>query len=274
MNPIVKTIAWALIFYCIYCFILFFMQRSILFPRSQIPKPPEREPGGHIAGLEKMLLKTEFGQVEAWFLPPIPGMQALPAPAVIFGHGNAELIDYWPETLQNFSQMGIGLMLVEYPGYGRSAGEPSEQNIRHTFVAAYDALLSRKDVDPSRIVLFGRSLGGGAVCALTLERPSAALILMSAFTSVESMAAKFGVPNFLVRDPFNNLEAVKRYAGPVLVIHGLHDSIIPYSHGTALHQAAQNSTLITYKAGHNDCPPDWNQFWKDIMLFLNNTGII
>lgn len=274
MNLIVKTVAWALLFYCVYCLLIFLMQRSILFPRNQIPTAPESDPLVPIVGLKKILLKTEYGKIEAWFLPPVNGRQALPAPAVIFGHGNAELIDFWPETLRNFTQMGVGLLLVEYPGYGRSPGTPSEQSIRHTFVAAYDALASRKEVDPSRIVLFGRSLGGGAVCALALERPSAALILMSTFTSVHSMAVKFGVPKFLVRDPFNNLEAVERYRGPVMVIHGLHDSIIPFSHGATLHQAAQNSTLITYKAGHNDCPPDWNQFWKDIKLFLNNNGII
>jgi fermentation-respiration switch protein FrsA (DUF1100 family) len=274
MNLIIKTVAWVLLFYCVYCLLLFLMQRSILFPRNQIPKAPERDTLVSIAGLEKILLKTEYGKIEAWFLPPIHGREPFPAPAVIFGHGNAELIDFWPEALKNFTQMGIGLLLVEYPGYGRSPGTPSERSIRHTFVAAYDALVSRKDVDPSRIILFGRSLGGGAVCALTLEKPSAALILMSAFTSVHSLAAKFGVPKFLIRDPFNNLEAVKRYREPVLVIHGLNDNIIPFSHATALHQAAQNSTLITYKAGHNDCPPDWNKFWKDIKLFLNNNGII
>jgi hypothetical protein len=274
MNLLVKTIAWAIIFYCIYCIFLFLMQRSILFPRSQIPKPPEEDPAGNIAGLEKIWLKTETGIIEAWFLPPVYSQGALPAPAVIFGHGNAELIDYWPEALKNFSRMGIGLLLVEYPGYGRSSGTPSEQSIRQTFVAAYDALVSRKEVDPSRIVLFGRSLGGGAVCALALERPSAALILMSTFTSVQSMASKFWVPNFLVRDPFNNLDAIKRYRGPVLVIHGQHDSIIPSAHAANLHKAANNSTLITYSAGHNDCPPDWNRFWKDIKLFLTDNGII
>jgi pimeloyl-ACP methyl ester carboxylesterase len=274
MNLLAKTIAWVIIFYCIYCIFLFLMQRSILFPRSQIPKPAESDPGVKIAGLEKIWLKTEYGKIEAWFLPPVDSRDALPAPAVIFGHGNAELIDYWPEALNNFSRMGIGLLLVEYPGYGRSTGTPSEQSIRHTFVAAYDALVSRKEVDPSRIILFGRSLGGGAVCALARERPSAALILMSTFTSVQSMAAKFWVPKFLVRDPFNNLEAIKHYRGPVLVIHGQYDSIIPSAHGANLHNAAKNSTWITYSAGHNDCPPDWNRFWKDIKLFLTNNGII
>jgi pimeloyl-ACP methyl ester carboxylesterase len=272
MNILPKIIGWALIFYCGYCIFLFLMQRSIIFPRNQIPFPTDT--GIAIPGLEKTWLDTEFGKIETWYLPPVSGPQARPAPVVIFGHGNGELIDYWPEALQNFNQMGIGLLLVEYPGYGRSSGTPSQKSITGTFMAAYDALISREDVDPSRIILFGRSVGGGAVCALARQRPSAALILMSTFTSVQSMAAKFLAPKFLVRDPFNNLEVIKGYKGPVLVIHGQDDSIIPFAHGANLHRAAKNSRLITYESGHNDCPPDWNQFWKDITLFLADNGII
>lgn len=272
MNILPKIIGWALIFYCGYCIFLFLMQRSIIFPRNQIPTPTDT--GIAIPGLEKNWLDTEFGKIETWYLPPVCGPQAKPAPAVIFGHGNGELIDFWTEELQNFNPMGIGLLLVEYPGYGRSSGTPSQKSITGAFVAAYDALLSRGDVDPSRIILFGRSVGGGAICALARQRPSAALILMSTFTSVKSMAAKFLAPKFLVRDPFNNLEAIKGYKGPVLVIHGQYDSIIPLAHGTNLHRAAKNSRLITYKSGHNDCPPDWDQFWKDLKLFLNDNGII
>jgi fermentation-respiration switch protein FrsA (DUF1100 family) len=272
IHSLLKIAAWIFIFYLGYCGLLFVLQRSVLFPRNQIPFAPE--PENTIAGLEKLWLKTEYGKTEAWYLPPAPGFTATPAPAVIFGHGNAELIDFWPQALKNFNQMGIGLLLVEYPGYGRSTGTPSQQSIARTFVAAYDALVSRKDVDSSRVVLFGRSLGGGAVCDLALQRPSAALILMSSFTSVSAMASKFLVPKFLVRDPFNNLKTVKSYPGPVLVIHGRNDRIIPFDHGTRLHRAAKDSTLIAYEAGHNDCPPDWNQFWKDIALFLTDHKII
>ena len=272
IHSLLKIAAWIFIFYLGYCGLLFVLQRSVLFPRNQIPFAPE--PENTIAGLEKLWLKTEYGKTEAWYLPPAPGFTATPAPAVIFGHGNAELIDFWPQALKNFNQMGIGLLLVEYPGYGRSTGTPSQQSIARTFVAAYDALVSRKDVDSSRVVLFGRSLGGGAVCDLALQRPSAALILMSSFTSVSAMASKFLVPKFLVRDPFNNLKTVKSYPGPVLVIHGRNDRIIPFDDGTRLHGAAKDSTLIAYEAGHNDCPPDWNQFWKDIALFLTDHKII
>jgi len=274
MNLLVKTIAWLIISYCIYCIFLFLIQRAILFPRGQIPPPPQAVPDDKMTAFERIWLKTRYGKIEAWYLPPAYSRSLLPAPAVIFGHGNAELIDHWPEVLKNFSRMGIGLLLVEYPGYGRSSGRPSEQSIRHAFVAAYDALVSKKAVDPSRIVLFGRSLGGGAVCALARDRPSAAMILMSTFTGVQSMAAKFGMPGFLVRDPFNNLEAVERYRQPLLVIHGRNDNIIPWVHGAKIHAAAKNSTFITYRTGHNDCPPDWNLFWKDIESFLSDSGII
>jgi fermentation-respiration switch protein FrsA (DUF1100 family) len=57
-------------------------------------------------------------------------------------------------------------------------------------------------------------------------------------------------------------------------MHGKRDSIIPFSHGTALHRAAKQGKLITYEAGHNDCPPDWNLFWKDIETFLREIEII
>ena len=79
---------------------------------------------------------------------------------------NGELIDFWPHELKKLNRLGIGVLLVEYPGYGRSNGSPSQKNITEAFTGAYDMLVTRPDVDPSRIVLFGRSLGGGAVCIL------------------------------------------------------------------------------------------------------------
>jgi pimeloyl-ACP methyl ester carboxylesterase len=213
-------------------------------------------------------LDTGFGKVESWYLAPGTAADRTPAPVVIFAHGNGELIDFWPDELKNFTKFGWGLLLVEYPGYGRSAGRPSQESITQIFIAAYDTLASRKDIDPDRIILFGRSLGGGAVCALASKRPTKALILMSTFTSVRSFAIRYLVPKFLVRDPFDNLEVVSNYKGPILILHGKHDGIIPYKHGMKLHNAAPHSKFITYDAGHNDCPPDWRIFWKDIESFL------
>ena len=272
MHPLSKYILLPLGLYIAYCGVLFLLQRQIMFPRGMIPQPTPLD--HRIPGLEKIWLETPAGKVESWLLQPVSGSAAGPAPAVIFGHGNGELIDFWPEELMGFTRLGISVLLVEYPGYGRSAGSPSQQSITAAFIAAYDALASRKEIDASRIVLFGRSLGGGAVCALSLQRPSAALILMSTFTSARSFAKRYLAPPFLVRDPFDNLSAVKKFRRPILILHGKHDTVIPFSHGTALHKAAERGKLIAYEAGHNDCPPDWNIFWQDIESFLRDNGII
>jgi fermentation-respiration switch protein FrsA (DUF1100 family) len=267
----IKIILWTLSFYLIYCGFLFLMQRQILFPRYLIGTQSESE---DLPFMEKIWIKTSFGKTEAWFLPPDPMNNVEPSPAVIFAHGNGELIDFWPDELKRFNHFGIGVMLLEYPGYGRSEGKPSQKSITETFNNAYNILIERKDVDPAKIILFGRSLGGGAVCTLAAERPSAALILMSTFTSARSFAKKYLAPGFLVRDPFNNLTVVRNYPKPVLVFHGKFDEVIPYSHGMALCKSAPHATMITYESGHNDCPPDWEIFWRDLETFLNASGII
>ena len=96
---------------------------------------------------------------------------------------------------------------------------------------------------------------------------------MSCFTSVRSFAIRYLAPSFLIRDPFDNLAVVRDYSGPVLVIHGRIDEIIPFGHGKALHAAARNGKMIAYEAGHNDCPPDWAVFWRDVEEFLKANGI-
>jgi fermentation-respiration switch protein FrsA (DUF1100 family) len=272
MHPLMKYILWLLLLYVAYCGLLYFFQRQILFPRKMVLQPLESDQ--QIAGLQKFWLNTGFGKVEAWFLPPTSGLPAGPAPVVIFGHGNGEIIDFWPLKLEGFTRLGIALLLVEYPGYGSSAGSPSQDSIVQTFVAAYDDLVSRKDIDSSRIIFFGRSLGGGAVCALAQRRSSAALILMSTFTSVRSFAKQFLLPSFLVRDPFDNLSVIKNYSGPVLILHGRSDEVIPFTHGQKLHKSVQNGKMIAYEAGHNDFPPDWKIFWRDVAGFLHDIGLI
>ncbi|MEJ2656011.1 MAG: alpha/beta hydrolase [Desulfobacterales bacterium] len=267
----IKIILWTLFFYLLYCGLIFLMQRQIMFPLYLIETPPS---GEDLPFVEKIWIKTSFGKTEAWFLPSESKNKLTPAPVVIFAHGNGELIDLWPDELKTFNRFGIGVLLVEYPGYGRSEGTPSQKNIKETFNNAYNVLIKRKDVDPEKIILFGRSLGGGAVCLLAAERPSAALILMSTFTGTRSFAKKYLVPSFLVRDPFDNLSVVRHYPGPVLVVHGKFDEVIPYSHGLDLLKAARYGTLINYDSGHNDCPPDWSVFWRDLEAFLGTSGII
>lgn len=261
----------AVLLYGIYCGFLFFIQRHVLFPRYMIESPPVQEKTAHI---EREFIETGSGKIEVWYMPPVSGSEGKAAPAVMFAHGNGELIDFWPDELRFFTQFGVGVLLVEYPGYGRSEGAPSQRSITDAFVCAYDFLVAKKSVDSSRIIFVGRSIGSGAVCALAEKRSPAAIILMSAFTSIRSFSSKYLVPGLLMRDPFDNLKVISSYDGPVLVIHGKNDEIIPFAHGVALSKAARKATMVAYDCGHNDCPPDQNLFREDIKIFLIKQGII
>jgi len=230
----------------------FALQRSLLFPGSMAMGGAgdlERARG------ERLWLETPGGRVEAWLLPA--AVRAEPGPLVLYAHGNGELIDHWPDEFGPLRSLGISVLLVEYPGYGRSAGSPSQPSITEAMTLAYDLAASRPEVDAERIVGWGRSLGGGAVCALSRERRLAALVLESTFTSVARMARGFGLPRFLVRDPFDNEEAVRAFDGPMLLVHGERDEIIPPDHARALHAAAPRSELHLAPCGHNDCPRPW-----------------
>lgn len=223
------------------------MQRRVLYPSPPASPEPPLPPG-----VEVVWLGSER-DVEAWYLAP---HSPDPAPALIFTHGNGELIDHWVEAFEVPRSWGVAVLLVEYPGYGRSGGRPSEQSITATMLDAYDFLAGRAEVDARRIVAYGRSLGGGAACALASRRPVAALILESTFTSVRTMAASFGIPGPLVLDRYENAEVVLRFEGPILVLHGERDRIIPVSHGRALAEAA-GVELVLLPCGHNDCPRPW-----------------
>lgn len=248
------------------------LQRRVIFPRQYTQ--PHRNAGENVEGLVKIWIETPEGQVEGWFLPGNGVTADNPGPAALFAHGNAELIDEWTDEMAGYRRLGVSVFLAEFRGYGRSAGSPSQDKITDDFLAFYEHLIGLPQVDPTRIIFHGRSMGGGAVCALASHHTPAALILQSTFRSLRAMARRFFVPGFLVLDPFDNEAVVSQLDIPVLILHGENDDLIPYSHALELHRLAPNSQLITYQAGHNDCPPSWIVFWNDVEGFLRENGLI
>lgn len=247
------------------------LQRAILFPREYARQVPSalRTPG-----LERFWLDTKEGKVEVWLLPGVDVDTSRPGPAVVFTHGNAELIDHWPDALARYRELGVTVVLPEYRGYGRSAGTPSEAAIRDDLHALHARLSEHPLIDGSRLVYHGRSLGGGAACTLLERHPPRALILESTFTSVVDVAGAMFVPSFLIVDRFDNLAALKRYEGPLLVFHGTRDKVIPVEHGRRLAAAHEGAELVVYDAGHNDFPPPGSDYWERIELFLRKAGVL
>jgi fermentation-respiration switch protein FrsA (DUF1100 family) len=238
------------------------LQRRVFYPRPPVPPGEPRLP----RGTEIVWLGPD-AEVEAWFMRPT-GIER-DFPVVIFTHGNGELIDHWVQVFGRLPKSGVGVLLLEYPGYGRSGGTPTQHSITSAIVAAYDFVVGQAGVDPDAIVAHGRSLGGGAACALATQRPLAALVLESTFTSVTEMAKRLGFPSSLVVDPFDNLEVVQSLDIPVLVLHGERDTLIPVIHGETLAAAAE-TTLVRMPCGHNDCP----FAWPEVERFLSEHGLL
>jgi hypothetical protein len=281
----------AVLGYAGYVLLLFALQRTVVFPGTR-RAPPRAATDSVPPGVTPLWLETPSGRVEAWLLEadvpaPAGARGTTPsdeardrpisarAPAIIFAHGNGELIDDWPAPMQALRRAGVHVLLVEFPGYGHSDGRPSRATLRETFAAAFDRLAEQPGVDPARIVAMGRSLGAGAATDLALDRPGRALVLLSTFTSAADMAWKhFRVPPFAVRDRFDNRAALTSYEGPVLLLHGRDDDIIPYTHAERLAGLREDLHVIPLDCAHNDCLAVWPDVVEGVLTFLAAEGIL
>ena len=240
------------------------LQRYVTFPRAH---PSVQQPAARIAAAGKAIWFDIAGaRVEAWFLPA-PGPS--PSPLMIHAHGNGELIDIQTHSVSALRAAGIGILLVEYPGYGRSTGNPSEKSVTETFVAAYDWASHDARVDPARIIGYGRSLGGGAVAQLAARRKVAALVLESTFTSIGELVRANHIPGWLIVNEFDTRAVLAKYPGPVLILHGAQDGTFPVALAHALHKASPRSVLHVQDCGHNDCPSQWEL----VLSFLAQNGV-
>lgn len=260
-------------FYALWLLGFCLLQRCFVFPRHMAKTVLLSDD----SGIVKLWIPTSQGKVEAWFAPVEDRSQkegqGVKKPAVIYAHGNAELIDGQTGIIRGYRRMGVAVLLCEFRGYGRSAGSPSQKRIVKDFVRCHDWLVRQPTVDRSRVLFHGRSIGTGVVCALARKRTPAAMILTSPFTSLRSLMARYLIPGFMVRDPFDNLSALKEYRGPVLILHGKNDAIVPIRHGREAARVSRNKTLIEYDLGHNDLVPS-PRYWSDMKRFLFRHGIL
>ncbi len=219
---------------------------------------PDRDltllPGDLGLNAEEAAVETADGELlHGWFLPSRSGQ----GPVLLFFHGNAGNISDRLENARALVGSGFHVLLFDYRGYGRSTGRPSEEGIYLDAEAACDHLVEVRGIDPGRIVLFGRSLGGAAALEAALRRRAGCLIMESAFTSTKDMAKQMG-PFALLRPllpaDYNNLEKIRRVSLPVLIVHGDRDEIVPFHMGEELFRAAPQpkSFFPVRGAGHND----------------------
>lgn len=174
---------------------------------------------------------------------------------LLFFHGNAGNLSDRLDKLIVFYRMGMNVLIIDYRGYGRSEGNPTEKGLNVDALAAYAYLENRSDIANDNIVVYGESLGSAVAVELAMHKEIKALIMAAAFTSIKEMAHLTApwVPAFLINTKMDSLNKIHRIQAPKLFIHSPEDDIVPYSMGQHLYKAAQSpKEFLVTRGGHND----------------------
>ena len=251
---LVVALAWA------------FQERLLYLPH--MGREPIGTPADRGLAWSPVTLETEDGlALDAWWLP-----HERPRASLLFLHGNAGNISHRLDSLVQFHRLGFSVLILDYRGYGRSEGRPSEAGLALDAEAGWRWLREEADQAPEAIVLFGRSLGAAVAAELAEgrealgERP-AAVILESPFRSVPALAQRvypFLPARWLARFSHDTERHVRGVEAPLLVIHSRDDEIIPFAEGEAVYRAAREpKRLLEIRGGHNtgflESEPDYSE---------------
>lgn len=229
--------------------VMFLLQPGMVFyPLGGIDATP-RDWG---LDYEDVAIRTGDGvDLHGWFVPR-PGARRV----LLFFHGNAGNISHRGDSIRIFHRLGLDIFIVDYRGYGRSEGSPSEQGLYRDARAAWRWLTEERGYAPASVVVFGRSLGAVVAARLASETQPGGLILESGFSSArDASRAIFPLLSWLVigRYEFDAAGALKDVRCPVLVLHSPEDEIIPYRLGRKLYEAANEPKgFVELRGGHND----------------------
>lgn len=228
------------------------------------PGPPTYPDGPGILKLRT----TDGGTIAARWLPNPAARHT-----VLYSHGNAEDLGELESYLREMHAAGFAVLAYDYRGYGRSdAVRPTERKAYADAEAAYDHLMKTLGIPGERIILHGRSLGGGPSAHLAATRACAGLVLESTFVAIHRAYAD---PPLVPFDRFHVERRLKDARCPVLVIHGTADDAVRPWHGRRLFAAAKEPKWEAWfeGAGHNDLVYlGGERYWETLRRFSANVG--
>jgi fermentation-respiration switch protein FrsA (DUF1100 family) len=230
----------------LYGFLRWFERANVWRPsRAMVATPTD-------AGLpyEEVYVVTPDGvRIHGWYVP-----STQPVAALLFCHGNGGNISWRNDSLRQFHSLGLSTFLFDYRGYGQSEGRLSEEGTYVDAQTAYTWLRQREPGLP--LVLFGRSMGAAIAVDLATHVSADALIFESGFLSIRRIGEEL-FPWLPVRlfntIHYDNLAKISQVTMPVLVIHSPDDDIVPYPHGQAIYEAANEpKAFFPLQGGHNE----------------------
>ncbi len=205
--------------------ILYFSQRSMMYFPETVHTTPAQ--AGLPEAEEVTLTAADGERLVAWYVAPREDR-----PIVLYFHGNGGALHYRVERFRKLVRDGIGLLGLEYRGYAGSSGSPSEAGLYADGEAAYAFAAARYPA--KKIVVWGESLGTAIAVALAAEKPVARVILEAPFTSTAEVASLryWYLPvRLLMKDQYRSDERIEKITAPVLILHGVHDHVVPYAMG-------------------------------------------
>ncbi|QEG37049.1 alpha/beta hydrolase [Bythopirellula goksoeyrii] len=255
-NPIARTggrvLRLVLLIYLGICLLLMVMESRLIY----IP-PPARDAyveAERLGGEEARFQAEDQTNLHGWYFPKSGSKRA-----IVYFHGNGEDADQNVDLGAYLRDcLDASILVFDYRGYGHSEGTPDEDGIIGDSVAAQKWLAKQTHLDPSKVILFGRSLGGGVAVAAAEQLGAKALILHSTFANMDDIAASqypFIPVRWLMRNPFRSLQRMKHFTGPVLQFHGTADELIPIEYARPLYEAVTNKhkKFVEIPGGrHND----------------------
>ncbi len=245
-----RVMAGVMLGYAVVVATLYLLQRSLMYV------PDIRDPGPVaqvFPGAQDLLSKTEDGLLlRHWYLPARDAGK----PVVVFFHGNAGNRGDRVFKAEALAASGMGVLLVEYRGYGGNPGSPSEKGLYADARSALLALASR-GIGPELMVFYGESIGSGVATQMAVEVSPAALVLEAPQASAAAVAAvHYPLPaiGWLLKDKYDNLSKMPHVDVPVMIVHGDDDRVVPMRQGVALLDAVSGvrKGLFVPGAGHNN----------------------
>jgi fermentation-respiration switch protein FrsA (DUF1100 family) len=191
-------------------------------------------------------------RLHGWYVPA----SNTSAATVLFLHGNAGNISHRLEKLALFHGLGVNTLILDYRGYGQSAGTPNERGTYLDAQAGYDWLTQLRSVPSSSIIAYGESLGAAVAVELAVTNTVAGVVLEEPFTSVAEVGQKlfpYLPVRLLVRNKYNTLSKMARLRSPLLIFHSRDDEMFPYAYAERLLAAAPGpKRLVELRGSHND----------------------
>jgi fermentation-respiration switch protein FrsA (DUF1100 family) len=228
--------------------LLYFTQRSLMYFPETVHTTPAQ--AGLPEAEEVTLTASDGERIIAWHLAPRDAK-----PVILYLHGNGGALRYRVERFRKLLGDGLGLVAVEYRGYGGSSGSPSEAGLIADAEAAYAYAASRYPAQ--RLVLWGESLGTALAVVLAAEKPVSRVILEAPFTSTAAVAAThywYMPVRLLMKDQFRSDERIEKVTAPVLILHGRRDRTVPYAMGERMFDLTKAPKHIVrfLEGGHDD----------------------